>query len=1544
MALEPGGYADKLGNRYEGRWVARQLLLLLCERIASVTLESVGDDEAGVDLWVERLDGTREAQQCKAENGTKSNWSLKDLRSRGVLSHLRTQLERDNGNRFSFVSSTPANHLRDLSRSARDSLGDVGSFYEHQIQSGSQDRRTAFSDFCDLLELSESNAEEREIAFNFLSRSDFHLFSDDREEREDLKWMASQSVTGDANAIIALIADFAADNLRKAILVSDVRRHLQQSGFEPRKLLADERIEPKLAELRSEFEDSIGPHLAGGKAISRPEVNQVEELLLTDDRADAIVLHGAAGLGKSGVLYQLCRRLDEADTPHLALRLDRKIPRGNSLEFGRALGLPDSPVNCLGAIAKGRRCVLVLDQLDALRWTSAHATEGLDVCKSLLREVRTLRRMGAAISVVFCCRTFDLEHDPQLKSWLRPSETFKLEKVAVSELPEHSVTAFVESFDVNFGRMTPRRKSLLRSVRNLAIWAEVVKSEQLSPEFDSGSDLLRAFWKSRRRELQKAGFAPVDTQRILDNLTDYMESNATLSAPKRFVELDEGIATELQTFNIIHVDRRVVSFCHQSYLDFLIASRALERISTSQVSITEWIGDRKEQSLFRREQLRQLLLLLADEEEYVLPASLRAILSSHLMRFHIQQLAIETMGQLRPTDELRRLVLALLDDAEWRDHVFRDVVHGNDAWIDAIHQSGRLVAMLLSFEPSEYGTAAWLLNSIANRASTLVDSVLLAVTNAGATDRLGNFLLFSDAHTESDAVFRFRLSFIATDPEPPYIKWDELAKTRPDRAIKLLAVFLDDWSSDRAKTRIGRRLNIDQGNDLKAIRAAARRRPILTTRLLGPILRKFARRRIKEHRLWNDRAEDDTNVRYPTTKFPKILLSVFRTAVVTLAKRHPNRFIQLNRRLESLRSRSVQALLCRGWSALSADEHADMAIDWLLASHTRFRCGSQRRQPRWHEASRLIKRMSPHCSNETFDRLEKVLSKHRDPDEKRLASWWLKGARDGYYFNGFGAAAFFLLSAIAPERRSAETVGRIGVLNEKFSKYPKDHFLRSGIRGGMVRSPLGNTAIERMSDKQWLRLIRNPEIPSRDGAMDIRKYGKGRVTESSVEMFSRDFGIAAKREPERFGRLALKFPKNVPPEYLAEVIGALEESKPLSEVPEPAREAWQPASQELVEQVINSVNLSNDSYLMRRFCWLLMKRSDLTPSERIVSRLVELTTHGDPDRNANLGETKDERLYHFTHIAINHVRSLAVSAIGSTLYDHEELFDRFAAALEARTNDDHPAVRLAMVDVCLPVWNFNRDLAVHWFVTLARDDLWPACGHNSQRFLNYAFPEFTEQLTPLIRSMVESDEPEIAEEGAEEVFARWLFFGVFGDLVERCRAGTEPQRKGVAKVAAQFARNEKYAEKCLPVLLDFCNDQVAEIRNTTARAFRDERLLSVPNVSSVLTDYLSTEAFDDDPGSLCDALHDFTGPLVQFSDIVFATVSRSIEILNSPTDKQNRRLGLLDRHMSSILLRLYEQSTKASQSQMREKCLDAIDDMLKHRVAPARSLLEEISK
>ncbi len=87
-----------------------------------------------------------------------------------------------------------------------------------------------------------------------------------------------------------------------------------------------------------------------------------------------------------------------------------------------------------------------------------------------------------------------------------------------------------------------------------------------------------------------------------------------------------------------------------------------------------------------------------------------------------------------------------------------------------------------------------------------------------------------------------------------------------------------------------------------------------------------------------------------------------------------------------------------------------------------------------------------------------------------------------------------------------------------------------------------------------------------------------------------------------------------------------------------------------------------------------------------------------------------------------------------------------------------------------------------------------------------------------------------------------------------------------------------------------------------------------------------------------------TSSLTPFTDVAFSAVKRAIEIQSKPSEKPNRRIGLLDRHLIGLIMRLYEHSDLQAHGRIRDECLDAIDNMLKHRVAPARLLLEEISK
>ncbi|MHC4329881.1 MAG: hypothetical protein ACYSWW_17335 [Planctomycetota bacterium] len=95
MSIEPGGRADKLGNKYEKLWVVKQILRVLIGEAKSVLWEGLGKDKEGIDVWVRNNDGSRTGCQCKSENGAKGKWRVSDLHAENILTNAKSQLERE---------------------------------------------------------------------------------------------------------------------------------------------------------------------------------------------------------------------------------------------------------------------------------------------------------------------------------------------------------------------------------------------------------------------------------------------------------------------------------------------------------------------------------------------------------------------------------------------------------------------------------------------------------------------------------------------------------------------------------------------------------------------------------------------------------------------------------------------------------------------------------------------------------------------------------------------------------------------------------------------------------------------------------------------------------------------------------------------------------------------------------------------------------------------------------------------------------------------------------------------------------------------------------------------------------------------------------------------------------------------------------------------------------------------------------------------------------------------------------------------------------
>ncbi len=1092
---------------------------------------------------------------------------------------------------------------------------------------------------------------------------------------------------------------------------------------------------------------------------------------------------------------------------------------------------------------------------------------------------------------------------------------------------------------------------MLQSVQRLAMWIEIVRSEATTPIFDSSTQLMRRFWENRRMKLEQSGCDPTKRDQTIAQLVDHMEAHACLSAPERLLGNDQKLKTELQSCGVINVREHIVSFGHQANLDFLIAEKALSTMTAEGLDVLQWLGPRDQQSLFRREQLRQLLFLLADEDHTRFLASVSVLLSAEAVRFHLRQLALETLGQVQPQADTFEFVLDLLNHQQWREHIQLYVIQGNESYVSHLLQRGDLMGMLATSESDTWRQAAIWVCSLRRKAPAFVADVCRRMMDdvGDWLPRVALIIGHDGIDVESDELFSLRIECLNRGSEPHYVNWDEFAKAHPRRAIRLYAAMLSGWGA-RGATRGGRRdeRHLYGGRERKALAGAARRYPALAWRLLWPRLNWFVVENRRRRREWRQQHADASYIpRDARIVVPGSLQKIAAAAGRRLARRSPNAMLRVASAPNVRRSRILSALLVTSLGDLPKP-FADQSINWLIDDQRRLHCGSGRHTPRWNAAANLIRRMSPHGSDAVYRTLEVALLQFRDPEEKKSAEYWLRATRDGYFMNGFGAGQYHLLPALEERRRSVDTISRIGVLNCKFSAYNPGFFLsgRGVGRAGWVRSPIDQEGrLERMSDKAWLRLVASKAVANYRGRW---RHARGRsgFLESSVEMLSRSLGHAALLEPQRFARLGLSFPADTHPSYIAALLTALAKTKVPNEVPENKRDDWRPASEDSVLRLLAAMRPSDDSQVAKSFCWVVHDRLDVPITELILERLDQYSRNREPgpeqlivDCDKHASECGVDTL---EQNALNTVRSMVALAIESVLWRRIDLLSKLESTINALLGDTHPAVRVAALRSCLPVWNKDRPKAIQWLIRGVGNDSRIAASRGARELYNYAFTEFSHELLPLVCGMVRSQWEDVVEAGANQVAARWLFHGLFEEEVDLCVNGSVPQRKGVVEVAVQLVFDDELTDRCLGLINRFQNDDSKDVRQIVSRVLYDDRFFDVPWAPEFLTAYAKSKSFQDDDTHLLWRLKELKCSVDRFSATIFNITDVVVGAARAPQDSNARHWDVDSLVM--LLLRLYERASGANQHDIRQRCLDAWDELLRTRAALAWALTRGLNE
>ena len=302
--------------------------------------------------------------------------------------------------------------------------------------------------------------------------------------------------------------------------------------------------------------------------IPREEVETVLDMLTSPERRRGVLLTGEAGVGKSGVIVQVVESLQEQGLPLITFRVDRLEPTVLPSDAGRQLGLPDSPANVLAAIAQGRDCVLVIDQLDATSLASGRHPQFFDCVSEILQQAQAHPRMR----LLLACRKFDVDNDSRLRRL--SGETGIVDTVPVNRLSHTTVRKVVANLGLDAGRLDSKQLDLLSIPLHLSLLAEIAASTSIDVlDFQTAKDLYDRFWDYKQEVIRVRLGRSVQWTRVVDALCDYMSDRQILSAPANTVDDYTDDAQVMVSEHVLIRDGQRYSFFHEGFFDYAFARR-----------------------------------------------------------------------------------------------------------------------------------------------------------------------------------------------------------------------------------------------------------------------------------------------------------------------------------------------------------------------------------------------------------------------------------------------------------------------------------------------------------------------------------------------------------------------------------------------------------------------------------------------------------------------------------------------------------------------------------------------------------------------------------------------------------------------------------------------------------------------------------------------------------------------------------------------------------------------------------------------------------
>ena len=1520
MAYEKGGRADKYGNRFEYNWIIYNLLDVVKEKISYVLIEAIGEDQKGVDLWIGNLDGTREGQQCKGRYGDEDQWTYGMVNAKGIFANWRKQLELSPQNHVALVSPLSFTVFEDLIQKAKDTdSSKPKDFYEYQIKKSGKNTKDFFDKYCKVMGLDQKKDEDIQLAINYLSRSHYRQIPD-AQLKEMILDKIRMGYVGNPEHIYAEFLSFilTKDNYGQRIDALRIKKFCDDTGIIYRDLSRDDTILPRIDKLNKEYCNTFFSFSKG--LLPRSQAEYCQKAI---SEGKSVILHGKAGEGKSGCVQNLIHILEDLSIPYLAIKLDHRVPEGTSRNWGKEIGLPDSVSYCLDAVANERNGVLILDQLDALRWTQSHSGEALSVCMEIIREVANINlEREKKISVVMVCRTYDLENDRNINRVFMHEEgsvSLEWEKIAVGKLSADEVKKIVGN---TYNLLHAKLKSLLQTASNLYIWEQLDKSKNYS-EIQTTQQLIQRWWDELLSTAAKAGIQEEKLNEVKNRFVNFCDKYGKITVPRALLNVSSDSYDFLQTNRFFVVNDNVVSLAHQSILDYFLVQNMLEKVYKD-CSIEEIIGEKEKQTPGRRYQVQMLFQQLQEIWPEKFLGMGEMLLNSDRIRFNLKYVFIEILSQIeQPDQEIFLFVKKYIQNPEWQIHFLDGVVLGKkqyliflrdtgvlDAWMESEELQDQVIRLYASISPDFDNADIGFIEKYALKEKENI--------------KWGNCFL-RNIDEDSDEVFELRLKVY--DKYPDLLEYNvdiiSMLKVCQIRTVRILALMLE-----KQKKRSGETLYRYEkelvSEDAELFNSSYRE----VVSILLPCV---------------PLNESDLTMIYAWSAQYMSKYALERTCIEILkkanrkyAQNQPEEFMEILKIYMGTGIRLHNEIVLDALKYFP-NQYSDYIVDYLCTGLERTMIeDTSGNRDALLLSKELVSGITARCSEESYKKIEDKIIHFIPSNAKRNLKQRIEFNREKQKNGGTATWRFWgffqkeMLAILPRQRMSREAQNLLSTLQRSISgKYSPYHY--NDGHGGSVWSPVAG---KKLSFRNWKGIITNKKIPKE--RTDHWKKVKGGFIESTVFEFASDFRGRVSEKPIEFLQNMLDFDGEVIEEYVNALFDGIAYSEHLDEI-----------DIMLLEKLFKKYGYDYENERAKMICRIIERRKDVSWSDAVIEMLIDIAeNHKNPEPEESCIVFNDTKTMNSVETletdAINCTRGVAASAIGHLLWERKALFVKFKPTIIKLMQDENTAVRFASLDALWPIYNIDKVWAVSNVLTVFKSDNRTIGYRGSKLLFVCVYEKHKAEMKSLLEKAFFSSDKRLIQISGYAIAEIYLRYDAFENILNQIDSLNKEQADALLAMFIVYLEREGYNSKVKVVLYKFLGSEIGmELEHTWARVFYDERV-ELKRDKEFLRKLMSSDV----GGKLLYVFMDYLKKGQRLSDYAKIIIDTGKSMFQDQK-KVSAADYLIEYNLPKLMIALYDEVCNTDNEKSKEyeaQCLDIWDLMFENRIGITRDLTEKLTE